>query len=660
MRVTAPVSQFDTDEDRSLMVSSLPDSAIIVRPDGAIAILNWQAEKLLGYRSDDLEGKPLEVILPERFRESHRHAQRGYFDNPATRPMGSGLEFYVLRKDGTEVPVDISLGPLTLGTEVCALALVRDLSEHRRLQETLRQQLRFKALIADLSATFINLPSSEVDAQIEQALKRMVEFLEIDHLALYQFSDDGQTFGPTHSYGVAGPPPPSDVARRFPWYASKLRAGETIALARLPDDLPEEAVAERQFCLDTGLKSHLAIPLSVAGLNQCALAPATFRADRSWPVETVQGLRLLGEVFANALARKRADEKFQAAFSEIQQLKERLQAEVTYLQEEGQLGCGSEAIVGQSDELKRVLFRVAQVAPGDTTVLILGETGTGKGLVAAAIHSLSPRKDNPMITVNCASLPPNLIESELFGREKGAFTGAEARQLGRFEIADRSTIFLDEIGDLSLDLQAKLLRVVQDGEFERLGSSRTLKVDVRILAATNRNLGEEVRTGRFRGDLYYRLNVFPITLPPLRARSEDIPLLAGSFVERLNKKLGKHVTTVPPGVMQLLQAYPWPGNVRELENVIERAMIVSPGPMLRLAEELGVPSSEDKPTSAPSAATNSSALKSLAEVEREHILQVLVDAKWRVEGTRGAAAVLGLNPSTLRARMRKLGISRLS
>jgi len=263
-----------------------------------------------------------------------------------------------------------------------------------------------------------------------------------------------------------------------------------------------------------------------------------------------------------------------------------------------------------------------------------------------------------LITVNCASLPSNLIESELFGREKGAFTGAQAKQLGRFEVAEHSTIFLDEIGELPLELQAKLLRVVQDGEFERLGSSRTVKVDVRIVAATNRNLEEEISTGRFRRDLYYRLNVFPITLPPLRARTEDIPLLVSSFVERLNKKLGKQITTIPAGIMKRLQGYPWPGNVRELESIIERSVIVSTGSVLHLAEELVISSTTEQNGTASAQEIRSSAGESLAKVEREHILEVLASTKWRVEGKRGAAAALGLKPSTLRARMRKLGISR--
>jgi transcriptional regulator with GAF, ATPase, and Fis domain len=306
-----------------------------------------------------------------------------------------------------------------------------------------------------------------------------------------------------------------------------------------------------------------------------------------------------------------------------------------------------EHIIGQSDAIRYALYRAEQVAPSNTTVLVLGETGTGKELIAAAIHDMSPRRDRSMITVNCAALPGNLIESELFGREKGAFTGADTRQVGRFEIANGSSICLDEIGELPLELQAKLLRVIQHNEFERLGSSQTIKVDVRILATTNRDLEEEIRKGRFRQDLYYRLNVFPITVPPLRQRKDDIPMLVESFVERYSRKSGKKITSIQKETMKALQDYPWPGNVRELESIIERAMILCPGPVLNLADKLDFSSPQ-----------LSSAVKTLEESERNQILKILSETRWRIEGKDGAAAILGLHPSTLRSRLHKLGIVR--
>jgi formate hydrogenlyase transcriptional activator len=306
-----------------------------------------------------------------------------------------------------------------------------------------------------------------------------------------------------------------------------------------------------------------------------------------------------------------------------------------------------ENIIGQSDGLKYVLYRAEQVAPSDTTVLILGETGTGKELIAAAIHTMSPRKERPLITVNCAALPGNLIESELFGREKGAFTGADTRQVGRFEVANGSTLCLDEIGELPLDIQAKLLRVIQHKEFERLGSSHTIKVDVRIVATTNRDLDEEVRKGRFRQDLYYRLNVFPITVPPLRQRKEDIPLMVEAFLKRYSRKMGKGITSIQKETMKTLRDYPWPGNVRELESIIERAVILCPGPVLQLTDKLTISSS-----------SLSSTVRTLEETERNQILKILSETSWHIEGTDGAATILGLHPSTLRARMHKLAIVR--
>ena len=345
--------------------------------------------------------------------------------------------------------------------------------------------------------------------------------------------------------------------------------------------------------------------------------------------------------------RKRVELELREALSEIKQLKDQLEAERTYLQEEIKLQYNHENIIVQSDELKYTLYKVEQIAATDTPVIVLGETGTGKELIARAIHSSSLRRDRPLLKINCAALPSNLIESELFGYERGAFTGAFDRRLGRFEVADGATLFLDEIGELPLELQPKLLRVIQDGEFERLGSSRTIKVDVRIIAATNRNLEEEVRNGRFREDLWYRLSIFPITVPALREHREDIPQLVEYYVDKISRRLGKSIESIPTNVMNTLQNYHWPGNVRELENVIERAVINSSGPKLRLADELKTPHKD-----------LSTSQKTLEAVERDHIIRVLEQTHWKVSGKNGASEILGLNVSTLRGRMRKLGIRR--
>jgi PAS domain S-box-containing protein len=332
----------------------------------------------------------------------------------------------------------------------------------------------------------------------------------------------------------------------------------------------------------------------------------------------------------------------------MEQEKARLEAANLYLQEEIKTAHNFEEIIGTSAAIRKVLQAVEKVAATDATVLVTGETGTGKELIARAIHNLSTRKRGVLVKVNCAAIPAGLIESELFGHEKGAFTGALMRKVGRFELADNATIFLDEVGEIPVELQTKLLRVLQEGEFERLGSTRTLKVNVRVIAATNRDLEQEVREGRFRSDLYYRLKVFPITLPALRDRVQDIPLLVSYFVKKCAAAMGKKVESVPAAAMEMLKSYAWPGNIRELEHVIERAVILSQGPELELGDWMpkGV------------ASTGNGSAATLEEVERAHILEVLTQTNWRVSGEKGAARILGLNPTTLEARMKKLGIQR--
>ncbi|MFL6466688.1 MAG: sigma 54-interacting transcriptional regulator, partial [Pyrinomonadaceae bacterium] len=344
--------------------------------------------------------------------------------------------------------------------------------------------------------------------------------------------------------------------------------------------------------------------------------------------------------------RKESEGALKQAHEELKKLKAKLEAENIYLQEELRQDQAFGDIVGQSDAIKYVLYKVGQVAPIDSTVLISGETGTGKELVARAIHEASQRKSRPLIKVNCAALTSSLIESELFGHEKGAFTGAGARKLGRFELANRGTLLLDEIGELPLDLQSKLLRVLQEGEFERVGSGNTIKTDVRIIASTNRDLRQAVEKGTFREDLWYRLNVFPITTPPLRERRDDIPLLTEHFGRTFARKFGKELTAVSPETMTALCMYSWPGNVRELANVIERAVINLHGTVLKIREDFPIQQAESLAAS----------VKTLDAMEREHIVRVLDDLNWRIDGPKGAARILGINASTLRTRMVKLGI----
>jgi PAS domain S-box-containing protein len=656
-----------------------------------------------------------------------------------------------------------------------------------RLQKRLRKARRsaeerhhFEALLAELSAAFVYLPAGEVDQAIDQWLIRLRVFLGVDQILISEFSPDQTQYYITYSTAAPGIDlfPWSIDRNAFPWYMQQILSEINVVLSRIPDDLPAEAKVERQYCLEIGLKSSLSIPLSIRGSSIGVLVLCSFRSYHAWPQEFVSRLQLVGESFANAIARKRAEaevrenrarlagiiesamdgiitidedqritlfnnaaeamfgcsaaealgqpierflperfhdahrehigafgeaevtrramsklgairgrhadghefpieasisqveaggqklftvilrditlreqaeEALHAALAEVSELKNQLQAENIYLQEEIRLSHNFDEIIGNSDALKYVLYKVEQVAAADTTVLILGETGTGKELIARAIHQASSRKNRPLVKINCAALPANLIESELFGHEKGAFTGAQARKVGRFELAHGGTLFLDEIGELPLELQPKLLRVLQDGEFERVGGSKTIKVEVRVIAATNRSLQLEVPKGLFREDLWYRLNVFPITLPPLRNRRDDIPMLVNFFINQFSRKIGRGIKSVDPATMKALQNYGWPGNVRELSNVIERAVINTQGLVLQLADKL------EPPLNTGDHSTNG---RSFEELEREIILQRLEQTNWKISGPGGAADSLGLNPSTLRTRMIKLGIQR--
>ena len=417
------------------------------------------------------------------------------------------------------------------------------------------------------------------------------------------------------------------------------------------EELPAEAARDRESCRTFGVKSNLTFPLSVGGAPPIGLLGLnTTREERDWPDALValnwshSCLPMRSPANADSHANEWRSQLLER-LQEIEALKERLESENIYLREEVRLLVEHTDIVGQSAAMKKVLAQAEQVAQTDSTVLLLGETGTGKELLARAIHSMSLRKDRPLVTVNCASLPPTLIESELFGREKGAYTGAMTRMTGRFEIADGSTLFLDEIGELPLDLQSKLLRVLEEGTFERLGSTKPLHVNVRIIAATNRDIEQEVKDGKFRQDLFYRLNVFPIVIPPLRERPEDIPPLVRAVVKEFQKRMGKEIESIPKKTMEALQSYSWPGNVRELRNLIEHAMILSKGKTL----DVHVPER---------ASSETDATGNLEDMERRHIVAVLEKTGWRIAGPGGAAEVLGLKRTTLQAKMKKLGIKR--
>jgi PAS domain S-box-containing protein len=524
-----------------------------------------------------------------------------------------------------------------------------EISDLKRTEKVLDESLRFERTISELSTKFIDLPIDEIDEEIVDGLLLISEFLGFNRSTLFTFSEDKTQLRSTHTWTAEGIPPSPLflISNQFPWGVDKLLRGEMIQVAR-PDDLPIQAVQEKEYLQREGLKSLVAVPLRGGRLILGVVGYGVVGTERTWPDGLIQRLQLTGDIFANAMARKLNEEKLRHAFAEIRALKEKLEQENIYLRKEIEVHSRHAEMVGDSKAMKFVLSQAEKVAKEKTSVLILGETGTGKELLARAIHNLSPRRLRPMMVVNCAALPTTLIESELFGREKGAFTGAISKQVGRFEAADGSTIFLDEIGDLPLELQAKLLRVLQEGQFERLGSHETTSVDVRIIAATNTDLAEAVQQGRFRRDLYYRLNVFPITVPPLRERQEDIPILVWVFVREYERGMGKRIETIEKKTMDLLSKYSWPGNVRELRNVIERAMILSEGSTLRIDRI-----KTDQPLE------NTSNL-TLEEIERRHILQVLQSTGWRVSGSMGAAEILDLKPTTLEARMRKLGVRRPS
>lgn len=515
----------------------------------------------------------------------------------------------------------------------------------------IEERLRFETLLAETSSRFINLPADRIDSEIQNSQRRICELLKLDRSSLGQVPEgepDRMLLTYIHHHQNIKPTPDRLNAEEFfPWTIQKILAGETVTIAKM-SDLPPEAGLDLKNYLLYGTKSVVVFPLSVGGEPPFgALTFSVMQEERDWPESVVEGFRLIAQVFSNALARKRTDEQLKKYVREIEELTQRLERENIYLREEVGLLIEHREIVGQSLAMKRILAQAEQVARTNSTVLILGETGTGKELLARAIHKMSSRKDRPLIAVNCAALPPTLIESELFGREKGAYTGALTRMIGRFEVADGSTLFLDEIGELPLELQSKLLRVLEEGSFERLGSTRTLHVDVRIIATTNRDLEQEVRDCYFRKDLFYRLGVFPIVIPPLRERPEDILCMVRAFVGEFQKSMGKEIETISKKSMEALQSYAWPGNVRELRNVIEHAMILSKDktlvvqlPKLKSLETDGV--------------------QKLQDVERRHIVAVLEQTGWRLSGRGGAAEVLGLKRTTLRARMQKLGIERSS
>ncbi len=546
------------------------------------------------------------------------------------------------------------------GQDIVRLAeMLAGVLSRKREAERMDDILAYEHLLSDISATYINLPTAHLDKTMSKDLGRLARLLGADRCILYLAEDDGETFRP---YLHSGWWPEEDreqvikhnrlwvkhdpeFIKSFRYLFKRWRKGEHVQWSQL-DHLPPDGQKMKEAYRLFHCKSQLSVPVSVSGSTAAVLTVSNHRVFKTWSEDLVPRLRLFGEVFANALSRKRSEEALQKAFAEVRGLKERFEADYIYLRDSLEVQNDFKGIIGKSDALRRILTKVKQVAPTDVTVLLLGETGTGKGLIARTLHNESKRRARPLMQVNCAALSPNLIESELFGHEKGAFTGAASRRIGRFESARGTSLFLDEVAELPLELQAKLLRVLQDGEFERIGGSATIRTDARIVAATNRNLEEEVKAGRFRRDLYYRLNIFPIHIPPLRERVDDIPLFVSFFVEKYGKWMGKKFDVVPQKALRVLEQHHWPGNIRELENLIERAVISSPEGDLRI----------DLPPAKVNPLLDRN--RTLEAFEREYIAGVLQEKSWKVKGESGAAESLGLKPSTLRTRMEKLGIKR--
>jgi len=731
---------------------------VIADREGRIVLANAQTERLFGYTSTELTGQSVEILVPESLRQKHLRHRADYQADPHTRPMGSGLELFGRRKNGSLFPVEISLSPFANPGEFLVIAAIRDITDRKAAQEALRlSEERFRLLVNEVKDYAIVMldPDGRVRSWNEGAQEIMGyggEEILGQHFSRFYTPEDAQRRFPERALELAsaggraegeGWRVRQDRSRFWATVVTTAlhnREGRPFGFTQVLQDITARKQAKEAFLLEVAnaLVSNLDLPRLLAAISSCLrqvkefdfatlafddratkmlksealdkqsarespkdeLISPTGDSPTAWVFNTREPLLLKGEPGekwpfkmppANAervvrsgcwlplvgregtlgvlcilsrragtfneedlaVFRQIAGQIAMAldnamAFQRVSSEKEKLEEEKLYFEDEIRTQFNFEEIVGKSRSLLRVLKQLETVAPTDSTILILGETGTGKELLARAAHNLSPRREATFVRVNCAAIPAGLLESELFGHEKGAFTGALSQRIGRIELANRGTLFLDEVGDIPLELQVKLLQFLQEKEFERLGSSRTLTSDARIVAATNRDLKSMVAAGEFRRDLFYRLNVFPILVPPLRERPEDIPLLVKYFVLKHSKRMKKSIETVPPEALRAFAAYSWPGNVRELDHLIERAMILSPGPVLKL------PPFEVDLGEQPSASSSSA----LQDVEREHILRVLRRTGGKIAGAGGAAEQLGMNRTTLNSRLRKLGVSR--
>lgn len=625
-------------------LESSPTGILIATPAGTIAFVNRELERQFGYPRAEVIGQSVERLLP--------NALASVFDVPLANVEEAAsaeapLELLGRRKDDSTLPVEVRVNPMRSGDDVFVMASIVDVSERSRAEArrhaALEEQLGFQGFLADLTLQFVNLPANEVFDAIRRGLASIGERLGVDRCSFFRITTEADVsdVATWSSPGVAPVQVFAAGRSRLPGTLDRIVSGAPVTFSTL-DQVPGDI--DQAFFREIGTKSAIYAPISVSGRVVGGLGFSTVNAERSWSPRVHERLEVIASVFGEVLARLELDEALAAAMAEVRRLQQQMQAENAYLHHERGERLGLTRIVGQSAAVARVMQQVQQVAPTDATVLLLGETGTGKEVFAAQIHEQSPRRARAMVRVNCGAIPATLIESELFGREKGAFTGALARQVGRFELADRTTIFLDEIGDLHADVQVKLLRVLEERTIERLGNPHTISVNVRVIAATHRDLEQRVSEGLFREDLYYRLNVFPIRVPPLRERPEDIPLLIWRFVEEFSRSFASPVDSLDKDNLAALQQYPWPGNIRELRNAVERAMIVA------TSRRLTIP--------LPHSASPTRRGSKLLDVEKGHIRDVLESVGWRVRGAGGAADRLGLKPTTLETRMARLGIRR--
>jgi formate hydrogenlyase transcriptional activator len=630
-----------------------PDAILATNIHGIVQGSNPQATELFGYAQAELIGMTIEALLPERFRGRHLGYRENLNADPRVRPTANqkaaAINLSCLRKDGTECPVDILLKPAKTIAGPIVLTFVRDTSQQRSAQGAAQQAA--EAVMLQMSSAFLaNLDARKLFGVIAESVRDLIPhdaatlaLLDISTgmLRVHFLEPEGLNVHPDEvRLPVAGSPASEVFRTREPLLLDRIEGSPfaretTLHLTRL------------------GMRSGCWIPLIWAGRPIGTLAVAS-RVEVAFAWRDAEILSQL----ANHVAIMVNNPVF---FGQAEDLSQRTKFERQVLEDETNTDHRFEDIVGESLGLRNVLNDVATVAPTDATVLIQGETGTGKELLARAIHRLSLRKERPFIKLNCAAIPPGLLESELFGHEKGAFTGAIARKLGRLELAQEGTLFLDEIGELPLDLQPKVLRALQEREIERLGGTRPIKVNVRLIAATNRDLARMVAEKQFRADLFYRLKVFPIFAPSLRDRVGDIPALVRHFVSIHSRHMRKAITTIPEATMAALMRWTWPGNIRELENFLERAVILTRGSVLYvpLGEleavelEMAQPDMDDKVRDARTTGTTHAA------AERQHIVNAMRDAKGHISGENGAAARLGLRRTTLNSKLKKLAIAKI-